>query len=562
MNIKQFFNSLLTYTPSEEYNFDLSQTTNSLTPPANNDSETLPLYSSLEVNKEFIQSKYNLLINSDIKLREFTLNARGKQYNAILLYIDGMIESEIMNEFILKPLMLRNKNNLYDGSQNKIISEAITNNITVRKVKKFDLNTYIMNCLLPQNSVEIIKDFSEVFSGINSGNCTLFIDTLNIAFDIEVKGFKQRSVDKPSNEMVIKGPHEAFVENIRTNTSLIRRIINNENLVIENLKVGKITKTNCALFYLSNITNSDLIAEVKYRINNLGIDALISSGQLEQLISDSNKTSIPQILSTERPDKAAAYLLNGRVIVIVNGSPYAIIMPAVLNDFFNSPDDKNLLPPFANFVKFLRIFACFITLLVPGMYIAITNFHQELLPTELLFSILSLRSNVPFPILVEILLMEFSFELIREAEIRIPSPLGPTIGIVGALILGEAAVSADIVSPILIIIVAITGIASSCIPDFSFSFHLRMYRFIFILLGYLCGFLGISLGIFVYLSMLSDIKSFGVPFNTGLNIFEPIKGGNYYLPPIWKREYRASFVNPKKEKSQEKISMKWKFKQP
>lgn len=233
-------------------------------------------------------------------------------------------------------------------------------------------------------------------------------------------------------------------------------------------------------------------------------------------------------------------------------------MPAVFNDFFSSPDDKNLLPPFANFVKWLRLFASLITILLPGIYIAMTTFHQEVLPTELLFSILSLRSNVPFPIIVEILLLELSFELIREAELRIPSPLGPTIGIIGALILGEAAVNANIVSPILIIIVAITGIASFCIPDYSFGFHFRMYRFVFIFLGYCCGFLGISLGFFVYLTMLSDLKSFGVPFTFGITPIEEKNGVSFYLPPIWKREYRTSFVNPKKIKRQEKISMKWK----
>ena len=169
---------------------------------------------------------------------------------------------------------------------------------------------------------------------------------MQVAFDIEVKGFKQRSVDKPSNEIVVKGPHEAFVENIRINTSLIRRIVNYEDLVIENLVVGKITQTKCAICYLSDITNDDLVAEVKYRINNLDIDSLLSSGQLEQLISDKSSLNVPQVLATERPDKASSYLLNGRVVVLVNGSPYALIMPAVLNDFLSSPDDMNEKPSF------------------------------------------------------------------------------------------------------------------------------------------------------------------------------------------------------------------------
>ena len=336
MSIKNLFNTIFAYTPPVEYNFSLPEdvpTTESNDTQASKPEEKVNVFPSLSVNIEYMRTKYNLLINSDVILREFTLNARGKQYNAFLVYIDGMVDSEIMDKFILEPLMLRNKNNLFDGAQTKVISEAVANNITVRKIKKFDLSNYLMGCLMPQNAVKEVTDFDEVANGINSGNCALFVDTLNLAFDIEVKGFKQRSIDTPNNEVVIKGPHEAFVENIRTNTSLIRRIVNNENLIIENLEVGKITKTKCAVCYIKNITNTDLINEVKYRLNNLEVDSLLSAGELEQLIVDNNALGIPQTISTERPDKAAKYLLKGRVIVIVNGTPYGVIMPAILVTF-------------------------------------------------------------------------------------------------------------------------------------------------------------------------------------------------------------------------------------
>ncbi len=399
----------------------------------------------------------------------------------------------------------------------------------------------------------------KLFLGINSGNCALFVETLPVAFDIEVKGFKQRSVDTPNNEIVIKGPHEAFVENIRTNTSLIRRIVNNENLIIENLEVGNVTKTKCAVCYIKNIANDDLVGEVKYRLNNLEVDSLLSAGELEQLIADSNILGVPEMISTERPDKVSKYLLNGRVVIIVNGTPYGVIVPAVLIDFLASPEDTNLKVNFANFLRGLRVLATFITLLLPGIYVAITSFHQEILPTGLLYSILASRENVPFPIIVEILIMEISFELIREAGLRVPSPIGPTIGIVGALVLGQAAVSAGIVSPILIIIVAITGIASFAIPDFSFGFHIRYFRFVFVLLGFMAGFLGISLGLFIYISVLCSLRSFGVSYMTPLAPSSNADGNGYFLPPIWKREYRASYVAPKKAQKQEKFAMKWKF---
>ena len=563
MDFKKMISSLFTYTPENNYDFVLLESQDSDQQTQNADLEkeakNKTIYPSINVNLDYVKSKYNTMINSDVIIREFTINARGKQYAAFLLYIDGMIDTDIMNHYILEPLMLRSRNNLFDGDQNRVISEAVTNNITVRKVKKFNLPEYIMSCLMPQNTVNENTEFKELFNNVNSGNCALFVDTLNIGFDIEVKGFKQRGVEKPENEIVIKGSHEAFVENIRVNTSLLRRIVHNEDLVIENISVGDVTKTNCGLCYIKSIANSDLVSEIRYRLNNLHIDSMLSSGQLEQLIVDSNKLSLPQVLSTERPDKASRHLLDGRVVILVNGSPYAIILPAVLTDFLSSPDDSNMKTAFSNFIKFLRILAACITLLLPGLYVAISSFHPEVLPTDLLYSIIASREFVPLPVIVEILVLEISFELIREAGLRVPSPIGPTIGIVGALVLGQAAVSADIVSPILIIVVAITGISSFAVPDFSFGFHLRLSRFIFVFLGYCCGFLGIGLGIFVYVSTLCDIKSFGVPYTAGISFLEETKGHSYFLKPIWKRDLRANYLNTKKSHKQDKISMKWKY---
>ena len=561
MKLPNFLQTILTYIPKEDYLFNLSEnsTQPKLSPETNEISKEKNIFPSLSVNLEYVKTQYNTLINSDIIIREFTLNARGKQYSAFILYIDGMIDSKVMNDFILEPLMLRNKSNLFDGDQNRVISESITNNITVRKVKKFDLADYLTNCLLPQNSVEQVTEFDKAFTGVNSGNCALFVDTLNIAFDIEVKGFKQRDVSTPNNEIIIKGPQEAFVENIRTNTALIRRIVNCKDLIIENLEVGEVTHTKCAICYMQNIANPDLVAEVKYRLNNLEIDSLLSSGELEQLISDSNILGIPEMLSTERPDKATKYLLNGRVVVLINGNPYAVIMPAILIDFLTSPEDTNLKTSFANFLRCLRFLSAFITLLLPGIYVAVTSFHQEILPTSLMYSILAARENVPFPVIFELLVMEISFELIREAGLRVPSPVGPTIGIVGALVLGQAAVSAGIVSPILIIVVAITGIASFAIPDFSFGFHLRYFRFLFVLLGYMAGFLGIALGLFVYISILCSLNSFGVSYTAPYAPVKNSRGNGYLLPPVWRREYRSTYVAPKSDQKQEKISMKWKF---
>ena len=452
-------------------------------------------------------------------------------------------------------LMLKNKSNTFNEQNNKTIT---THTPSSQKNKVSELANYIYNHLVPNNNLSKQTKFEKIISDINSGNCVLFVDTLNIVFDIDAKGFKQRSIDRPQIENVIKGPQEAFVENIRTNTSLLRRLVNNQNLIIENIEVGELSKTRCALCYMQNIANGDLIAEARYRLSNISIDSLVSSGELEQLIQDGSSAGIPQILSTERPDKCVKGMYQGRAVILVNGNPYALIIPSVMTDFLASPEDSNLVPLFANFLKIIRLIALLITLLLPGMYIAVTNFHQELFPTELLFSILVARENVPFPIIFELLLMEISFELIREGGLRTPSAIGSTLGIVGALILGDAAVAANIVSPILIIVVAITGLSSFVIPNFSFGFHLRVYRFIFTILGYICGFLGIGIGIYVYLATICSIKSFGVAYVSPIS--PNISGFSlkYFVPPFWKQEYRNDFLAPKKQVSQSKYSMKWK----
>lgn len=558
-----------TFYPNNEEHYDFILPENSAesvesndevkTDEINSQKDPESVFPSLSINLDFLKVKYNTLINSDIVVREFTLTARNRQYGAFLIYIDGMVDTKIINDFVLEPLMLRNRANSYDGNETRVVSEAISNNITVRKVKKFDLVDYIYNSLVPQNAVKKKKSFNDILPDINMGNCLLFVDTIDTAFSIDAKGFKQRGVDSPKNETVIRGAQEAFTEAIRTNTSMIRRFVNNENLVIESLSVGKVTKTKCAVCYMKDIANDDLVAEVKYRLNNLDIDTIISSGQLEQLIEDNSKCSLPQMLSTERPDKAANHILSGRVVVIVNGSPYVLIMPCVFVDFLSSAEDPNLKFQYANLLKFVRLVAFFITLLLPGLYVAITNFHQEIIPTELLFAIVASRESIPFPIIVEILAMEISFELIREASLRVPSPIGTTIGIIGALILGQAAVEASIVSPILIIIIAITGITSFAIPDFYLSFHLRIVRFLYTIAGFLAGFLGIGIVLFGHLILLCSLKSFGVSY---LAPYIPSTGKNnksYFMPPFWNREKRPDFLNTKRPKKEERISMKWKY---
>ena len=380
---------------------------------------------SLDINITNLKKRYNTSINSDIILRTFNLELNNRTYKSFIVFIDGMVDSNLINNYLLKPLM--------QGKKSKPVKKLNIDGIEIKKQTIFDLKKYIHNTCVFQNSINEVSVLDEIIKGINMGNCALFVDTLDLAYLVDVKGYKIREISNPSNEVVVRGSQEAFVENLRTNTTMLRRIINNENLICEKATVGKVSNTNIAICYLKNIVNKDLINEVKFRINNLDVDYIISSGQLEQLIQDKGYIAFPQIIATERSDKTAYHLLEGRVAIIVNGSPYALIVPGVFLDFLSSPEDLNLKHQYANLLKIVRLIASFICLLLPGIYIAIINYHTELLPTELLFTIAAARNTVPFPTILEILIMEVSFELLREAGLRVPTPFGSTIGIIRSL---------------------------------------------------------------------------------------------------------------------------------
>lgn len=541
---------LFEYKPPKEYNFVIPNTSNNI---VDEDTEIVEIYPSLAVNLEYLKSKYNLILNSDINVRKFTLSIKSKEFSSAIIYIDGIVDNNSINESILSPLLLRNSITMQPTK-----TVAISKDISVKKVRKFDLEDFLYNSLIPQNSVSKVKNFKELTQKLNSGFCILLVDTLNIAFCIETKKLPGRNIEATKNESVIQGPQEAFVENIRNNTGLIRKIINNENLVMESFEIGKVTNTQVVVCYMKNITNDDLVAEVKYRIQNLDIDYITSTGELQQLIKDNPNLHMPQLISTERPDKACNSLLNGKVVILLNGSPYALIAPGVLIDFLESPEDTNINYHLSNFLRFLRGLAFIFAIFLPGFYVAITNFHQELIPSELLFAIASSRESIPFPVIFEILIMEISFELLREAGLRVSSSFSNTIGIIGALVLGESAVNANIVSPILIIIVAFTGICGFAIPDFLLGFSVRLLRFLYIILGYLAGFLGIAVGFYIHFVYWTSIKSFGVPyFSPYIPISDLDNNSSYSLKSIWKRESRNRNLNTKRPQKENKISMKW-----
>ena len=528
----------------------------------NQTSKDLEVSSSLTSNLNYLKGTYKSLISSDINIKEFEIPIKNASVSAALFFIDGITNQTHINDFILKPLLLKNsiqmnsqenktQNKQYENNTNIPEKKTAKKNITVT-VKKFNIEDFIFKKLIPEANIKKEHKFSEIIKYINLGFTALLINNLSTVFLIETKSANQRSISPPLTEPIIKGAHQSFIENIRTNTALLRKIINNENFIIENITIGNITKTDVSICYMSNITNDNLVSEVKNRLNNLNIDYLLFPNNLESLIIDNPSSIFPETSSTERPDKAALNILNGKIVLLINGVPYGIIIPTLFTDYLSAAEDNNLNHFASNFLKLIRILSLFFALYLPGIYIAVTSFHQELIPTDLLFAIISARKSIPFPVIFEILIMEFSFELLGEASVRVSSSFSTTVGIIGALILGDAAVSANIVSPILIIIVAFTGISSFAIPDYSFKYSIRILRFGFILLGYFAGFLGIALGSFILIAYLGSLSSFGISY-----IFPKTNTSFLFYNPVWKENFRKIFLNTKKTNLEKNTSMNW-----
>jgi spore germination protein KA len=496
--------------------------------------------SNVKENLDHMKKIYSIPVNGDIFLREFDINFKGKPVKAFIIFFDGLTDREIINNYILTPLM-------------------VMSGMEIRE--EDDLEDHIARQLLPHCQVKIEPGYRNVIDEINFGGCGLFADGVNVAFSADVKGWEHRGIDKPNNEIVIRGPQEAFNELLRTNSAQIRKRLKDEDLIVEDISVGRISKTPCSMLYIKDIANERLVDEVKRRLEGINVDYMLDSGVLEQLIEDSTIYPSPQVLSTERPDYVSTMLANGRVAIIVSGSPNVLVVPTTAYELMHSAEDEYIRYPYANLLRLIRLIALFMALLLPGIYLAITNYHQEMIPTDLLLAIEASREKVPFPSIIELLLMELSFELIREAGIRVPGPIGPTLGIIGALILGQAAVAANIVSPILIIIVSVTGIGSFAIPNYSLGYSIRIMRFAFIALSAMAGFLGITTGLFILGLWSSSLKSFGVPFMAPLGPkTSDIARSVLFKAPEWKMEHRPDYLNTKKTRKQDKISMGWKIK--
>ncbi len=365
---------------------------------------------------------------------------------------------------------------------------------------------------LPFGSIKLASDWEQLFSSLMEGETIILLDGKTKAMIVDTKGGEKRSIEEPSSQVVVRGPRDGFTESIRTNTSLVRRRIKDPNLWVESMKIGKVTNTDVAMMYIKGIANDKIVKEARKRLEQINIDSILESGYIEQLIEDQTFTSFPTLYHTERPDAVAGNLLEGRIAIFVDGTPFVLLAPAVFIQFFQSVEDYYARFDIATAIRFLRILIFFISLIAPAAYIAATTFHQEMIPTQLLIAVAAQREAVPFPAFVEAMIMEITFEILREAGVRMPRAVGSAISIVGALVIGQAAVQAGIVSPAMTIVVAMTAIASFATPSFAMAIAARLVRFIFMIGAAAFGFYGIILGIIMLTIHLCGLRSFGVPY--------------------------------------------------
>lgn len=496
---------------------------------------------SLEENQKIIEDIYNIPLNKDVVIRKLTIPGQPV-VKAMLVFMDGLADKRIVNMTVLQPLMLRKspRGELYGA----------------------DLVGIIIEECLPSGQASRVSRFQQVQQGINTGDAVLFFDGIGEAVTVETKGFEHRGVDRPATEQSVRGSQNAFTEVLRVNTTLIRSMLHSSDLVTEMIPIGKRGHTNCAVMYLKSLANRELVAEIRRRIRGISTDLIIDSGVLEHFITDFPKSPFPQSLSTERPDRVVVHLVEGRVALLVDGSPFAHVVPISLFTLIHSSDDFAMNVYYTNFLRIVRLMGAMLSMFLPAVYLAISTFHQEAIPTELLLSITAARAQVPFPTIAEILLLEGAFELVREGGLRVPGVLGSTIGIVGALILGQAAVAAKIVSPIMVIVIAVTGLASYGIPDYRLASSLRLIRFIFVFLALAMGLVGMACGFFLLIAILTSIKSFGMPYLAPLAP-KTTPGGDVILrKSVDMQPRRPDELNTQDGIRQDTVSRSWTEKTP
>lgn len=451
----------------------------------------MELSKSLDTNIKNVETLFKDCM--DLVKREVDI---GKEvpFRVYGVYFDGMVNREILENFFLSRVIdYKNLNgDIFENSKTptQIIMQHFSATFDVKEVETMD----------------------DMIVAILSGDSGIFVDDSEKGIVIATRGWPNRGVGEPSSENVVRGSRDGFTEIVRFNSVLIRRRIRDTKLKTKMISFGTRSRTDVAVMFIEDIAKPELVEDVMRRLNKYEIDAVFDSGYIEQLIEDSWKSPFPQTQATERPDKVASSLLEGKIAIIVDNSPFVIILPTTLNAFYQASEDYYQRWQIMSFTRVLRYIVSFLSFALPGLYIATLNFQPGMLPTPFAISIAASREGITFPTVLEILIMELTFELFREAGIRIPGAIGHVIGLVGGIVIGQAAVEAKIISPMIIIIVAFTAISTFAIPDYSLTSAFRLIRFFFIICAACFGLYGFLLAMLFVLAHLSSLESFKIPY--------------------------------------------------
>lgn len=451
-----------------------------------------------------IEETYNLLkerflCSNDFVIRRLSIKlSENKSSKALIAYMDGMVRQDLLSESIIKPLLHSHHDLFLLSKEQK------------SKNKKRDEIDIINEYILSTGEVKKENDFEVAISAILNGDCVLFIEGISYCSIISCKGYEKRTVEQPSYDVSMRGPRESFNENLRTNTTLLRRRVKNSNLVFENMVIGRKTRTNVSITYINGLASEQLIREVKKRIKRINVDMILESGYIEEYIEDHPFSIFATMGITERPDVLAAKLMEGRVGIIVDGTPFVLTAPYFFAEAFQNPEDYYTSMIYSCIVRIFRYIAFFLSIMIPGIYVALTSFHQELIPTSLLFTIAASSEGVPFGAFAEVSLFLLVFELLKEAGIHMPKNIGQTISIVGGLVMGEAAIQAGLIGAPVVIIIAFTAVSSFVVP--TIGNEVTLLRWIFLLLGGLLGGFGIAIGIIGLGIHITGLESFGYSF--------------------------------------------------
>lgn len=429
-----------------------------------------------------------------------------------VVYIEGLTDLRALSENLISQLT-------ETGSPNENIKRSMDHDISQEDMLQ-KVWTTIQN-KITVGAVNQAHDFSLVTSSLLAGNSVLFAEGVPQALICSTKGGKSRQISEASTQVVIRGPKDSFTESIETNFSLVRRRVRNKLLRLESIQIGSVSDTSVVMMYLQDSASVETVDRVRQKLSNIQMEAVLESGYIEKILQDPTYSPFPTVYNTERPDVVAGNLLEGRIAIFVDGTPFSLIVPTVFTQFFTTPEDYYQRYDIGLFLRWLRYLAFIISLLGPSFYVALITFHQEMIPTPLLISLAGSRENVPFPAFIEALLMEFSFEILREAGIRLPRTVGQAVSIIGAIVLGEAAVQAGIVSQFMIIVVSITGVASFSAPSYNIAIAARLLRFSFVILAGTFGFFGIVIGMITLVGHMNSLRSIGTPYMAPLSPFKP-----------------------------------------